>query len=192
MLKLLRAVWLSALPLGLTHALATPFVADASHTSVYFAASHFDRTQVRGRFGKVAVQLDFDEAGRTGSIDVHIDPASVDSGVRVLDSVLKSAQFFDAEQFPDIRFQSTRFEFDGERLRSVAGKLTMHGVTLPVQLQALRFSCGNVKIVLVQRYVCGGDFQATIQRSTFGMQRYLPDVSDAVQINIAIEASPAN
>ena len=171
---------------------AAPLVLDSSHTSVYFAASHFDRSMVRGRFNRITGQIDFDEGNRSGKVDISIDPDSIDTGSRALNDVLKSPQFFDAEQFPEIRFQSTGFEFEGERLRAVSGKLSMHGVSLPVQLLANRFKCGEVKVMVLRRHVCGGDFHATVKRSAFGMMRFLPDVGDTVQIDISIEASPPN
>lgn len=171
---------------------AAPMVLDGSHTSAYFAVSHFDRSLVRGRFKRITGQIDFDEAKRSGSVDIRIDPDSVDTGLRALDDVLKSPQFFDTEQFPEIRFQSTGFEFDGERLHAVRGKLSMHGVSMPVQLLADQFKCGEVKVMVLRRQVCGGAFHTTIKRSAFGMTRFLPDVGDAVQIDISIEASPAS
>jgi polyisoprenoid-binding protein YceI len=175
-----------------TLVLAAPLVLDSSHTSAYFAASHFERSMVRGRFNRIAGQIDFDEAGRSGTVDIRIDPDSIDTGLRALNDVLKSPQFFDTEQFPEIRFQSTGFEFEGERLRAVSGKLSMHGVSLPVQLLANHFKCGEVKVMVLRRHVCGGTFHATVKRSAFGMTRFLPDVGDTVQIDISIEASPAN
>ncbi len=191
-MKLLHSLLLSvSLALCAPAIQAAPFTLDSTHTSVYFAASHFDRTMVRGRFNKVAGQIDYDEAKRTGSVDISIEVDSVDTGVRTLDTMLKSGQFFEAARFPEIRFQSTRFEFDGERLHAVSGKLTLHGVSLSAQLLATRFSCGEIKVFLSRSHVCGGDFQTTIQRSAFGMERFLPDVGDAVQIMISIEATPA-
>lgn len=165
---------------------------DSSHTGVYFAATHFERTLVRGRFLGIKGQLDFDAANRSGSIDLEIDPDRVDTGLRGLDAVLRSSQFFDTKEYPQVRFQSTRFEFLGEQLQLVHGMLTLHGVTLPVQLKAERFSCGDVKIVFIRRYVCGGEFRAQISRSSFGMKQFIPDVGDTVWLEIAIEASPAS
>lgn len=189
------ATWLlAALTLAGTSAplLAAPYQIDSAHTAVHFAASHFDRTWLRGRFMGIKGQVEFDAAQKSGSLDVSIDPDTLDTGLRGLDTVLKSSQYFDTKEFPQARFISTRFEFDGERLLAVQGDLTLHGVTLPVRLQAQRFSCGEVKFLVLKRHVCGGDFHAEIRRSAFGMRHALPDVGDLVLLDIAVEASPPN
>lgn len=181
---------LGALCLSTGPALAAPFTLDGAHSAIYFAASHFERSLVRGRFLHLSGQVDFDANSHTGGIDLRIDPDSIDTGLGTLDNVLKSAQFFDTKEFQFIRFQSTRFVFDGARLQAVDGVLTMHGVSTPVQLLAKRFSCGEQRVGVIRRQVCGGDFHTSILRSAFGMTRFLPDVSDRVDIDIAVEATP--
>ncbi len=178
--------------LGIGLCQAAPFAIDNAHTSVYFAASHFDRTLMRGRFKGITGKIEFDAANHSGVLDLFIDPDTVDTGVRGLDTVLKSPQFFDTKEFPRARFQSSQFVFDGDRLQAILGQLTLHGATLPVQLTAHRFSCGEMKIMTMRRFVCGGDFQTTILRSAYGIRSFLPDVGDEVQIDVAIEATPIN
>lgn len=191
MTMLLRSLLLATCTLSGAAAHALPFTIDNAHTSAHFAVSHFERSLVRGRFDKIAGQIDFDETRRTGSVDIRIDADGIDTKSRVLNDVLKSEQFFDVEKFPDMRFQSNRFEYDGERLQALSGKLTIRGVTLPLQLTATRFLCGEVKLLVLRRNVCGGAFHATIKRSAFGMQRFLPEVGDTVEIFISIEATPS-
>ncbi len=169
---------------------AATYQIDSAHTAVYFAASHFDRTWLRGRFMGIKGQVEFDAAQKSGSLDLTLDPDTLDTGLRGLDSVLKSSQYFDTKEFPQVRFVSTKFEFEGERLQAVLGNLTLRGVTRPVRLQAKRFSCGEVKFLVLRRKVCGGDFHAEISRSSFDMRHALPDVGDLVVLDIAVEASP--
>ncbi len=163
---------------------------DNLHTAVHFAVSHFEVSTMRGRFTSIKGQLEFDQDKGTGSLDLQIDPDTVDTGLRGLDGVLKSAQFFDTKEFPQARFVSSRFEFDGPRLLAVHGQLTLHGVNQPVVLQAQRFVCKEVKIIVLRRNVCGGDFQTKIKRSNFGMRQHLPDVGDEVTLDISVEATP--
>ncbi len=173
-----------------TSALAAPFAPDLAHTAVYFGASHFERSTLRGRFDKIDGAIDFDEPSQQGSLDFTVDAASVDTRLPVLDGVLKSEQFLDAAQFPIIRLRSDRFVVEGGKLVAVEAKLTLHGVTQPVRLDVRRFNCGDVKMPGTTHHVCGGDFHLAIQRSAFGMTRYLPDVGDRVDLDISVEATP--
>lgn len=184
------AAWLAALLV--LPASAAPFTIDSAHSSAHFSASHFGRSEVRGRILQVEGRIDFDLQGRSGKVEVSLPVAAIDTGIMALDNVLRSPQFFDADQFPVIRFEADDFRFDGERLAAVAGRLSLHGITRPVELQAQRFACGEVKLGLLKRQVCGGHFTAAILRSEFGMRRFLPDVGDQVTLDISIEASPAN
>lgn len=176
-----------------TPALAVPtnYTVDPTHTSVYFGVSHFDRTTVRGRFGKIDGRVIYDPATGAGSLDFTVDTDSVDSGNRSLDGVLRSAQFFDSQSFPVARFQANRFVTDGGKLVAVEGTFSLHGVAQPLTLEADRFSCGQTVLFGIKRDVCGGDFHATFLRSAFGMTRFLPDVGDTVTLQISVEASPA-
>ncbi len=169
----------------------TTYTVDPTHTSVYFGVSHFDRTTVRGRFGKIDGRIIYDPATGAGSVDFTVDTDSVDSGNRSLDGVLRSAQFLEAQSFPVARLQANRFVVESGKLVAVEGQFSLHGVTQPLRLEAERFSCGQTVLFGVRRDVCGGDFRATFARSAFGMTRFLPDVSDTVTLQISVEAAPA-
>jgi len=109
---------------------------DPTHTAVYFGASHFDRTTVRGRFNKLDGRIVYDPATGAGSIDFTVDTESVDTGNRSLDGVLRSPQFFDAQNFPVARFQGNRFVVEGGKLVAVEGQVSLLGVTRPLRLEA--------------------------------------------------------
>lgn len=194
----LASALLCCLPLSLcvlsgpARAAAVSYTVDPLHTSVYFGASHFDRTTVRGRFGKIDGRILYDPASGAGSIDFTVDTDTVDTGNRTLDGVLRSGQFLDVQNNPVARLQANRFIVEGGKLVAVEGQFTLHGVTQPLRLEADRFSCGQTVLFGVRRDVCGGDFHATIRRSAFGLTRFLPEVSDDVTLRIAVEASPGN
>ncbi|WP_432257817.1 YceI family protein [Cupriavidus sp. TMH.W2] len=173
------------------HAAPVEYALDPVHTTVYFSASHVDRSSVRGRFGKIDGRLIYDADSGAGALDVTVDLASVDTGNRTLDGVLRSAQFLDTAQHPVARLRANRFLSEGGRLVAVEGELTLHGVTQPLRLLAERFRCGEVTFFGVSRQVCGGDFHAEVPRSAFGMTRFLPEVGDTVTLQVAVEASPA-
>lgn len=194
-MALLRPSLLAAVLLVATGspAVAAPnaYTVDPTHTSVYFGASHFDRTTVRGRFGKIDGRVNYDPETGAGAIDFTVDTDSLDTGNRSLDGVLRSAQFFDAQTYPVARFQSNRFVTEGGKLVAIEGTFTLRGVAQPLRIETDRFSCGQTVLFGIKRDVCGGDFRATITRSAFGMTRFLPEVGDNVTLQISVDASPA-
>lgn len=108
-------------------------------------------------------------------------------GVPQFDKHLSSADLFDVEKHPSARFFGDRVEFSGDKLASVSGTLTMMGKTHPVTLKTTNFNCYMSPIL--KREVCGGDFEATIQRSLWGISYGLPQVTgDNVKLLIQAEA----
>lgn len=108
---------------------------DSSHSAIQFTVRHLVIAKVRGQFSRwtgtlTAPQNDFTRA----TLDVVIDATSIDTGVADRDTHLRSADFFDAERYPEITFKATGVtETAADRLR-VAGALTIKGVTRDVVL----------------------------------------------------------
>jgi polyisoprenoid-binding protein YceI len=117
---------------------------DNSHTLVEFSVRHLMISTVKGRFGEVSgkvVAHDADPA--QAQIDVTINAASIDTREPQRDAHLRSADFFDAENFPTLTFRSTRIEkASGDDLK-VTGDLTIRGTTREVVLDVT--SEGRVK-----------------------------------------------
>lgn len=117
------------------HVLPAPGVwdIDPGHADLAFIGRHFMVTKVRGRFtdvtGKVVVAENIDDS----TVDVTINMNSVDSGSDARDVHLKSAELFDADQFPTATFRSTKVEWS-RTAGVVHGDLTIHGVTRQVPL----------------------------------------------------------
>ena len=88
-------------------------------------------------------------------------------GVPPFDRHVKSAEMFDAEKHPTIKFVSDKFSFNGDKVSEVTGQLTLLGKTAPVTLKATQFNCYDSP--MLKREVCGGDFEATIDRTQWGM-----------------------
>jgi polyisoprenoid-binding protein YceI len=168
--------------------LAAEFALDASHTIVYFAASHHDIALVRGRFAKLRGSVQYDADAKTGAMLVSVQTGSIDTGNSAMDNVLRSDQFLDAERYPEAHFTSERFVFDYGKLVAIEGKLSLHGVERPLRLTVQRFVCREVALGIVRHYVCGGDFHAVLKRSDFGMTRFLPEVGDEVDLAVSGEA----
>lgn len=100
---------------------------DPSHTEVGFVARHLMVSKVRGNFADVSGTVEVAEDITRSVVDVTAQIASVTTGSPDRDGHLKSADFFDAENFPVMTFRSTAF--DGETL---TGDLTIKDVTKPV------------------------------------------------------------
>ena len=152
---------------GAAHAESASYSIDPTHTFVTFEISHFGASVNRGRFDKKEGTVQFDRAAKTGKVDISIDIASVNSGTAAFDKHLQSADIFNVAQFPKARFVSDKFVFDGDKVAEVQGQLTLLGKTQPVTLKANQFNC--FQSPMLKREVCGGDFEATIDRTAFGV-----------------------
>jgi len=112
---------------------------DTAHSSIAFSVRHMVVAKVRGRFATWSGSLDLDPADLTRSqVTVEIDAGSIDTGNAQRDGHLKSADFFDVERFPSVRFASRRVEDAGSGELRVVGDLTLHGVTREVALRVER------------------------------------------------------
>ncbi len=109
------------------------FVLDQNHTSVGFVARHLMVTKVRGRFAEVEGRIVVAEDAAASSAEAVIKTASLSTGSEDRDAHLRSGDFFDVENYPEIRFVSTAVERDGGQFR-VTGDLTVRDVTKPVVL----------------------------------------------------------
>jgi polyisoprenoid-binding protein YceI len=109
---------------------------DPAHTTVEFSLKHLMISKVRGQFGAVTGTIVLDETDPTkSSATAEIDVTSIDTRQEQRDVHLRSADFFDVENFPSIRFRSTRVESKGGGSYDVAGELTIRDVTREVVLQ---------------------------------------------------------
>jgi hypothetical protein len=125
--------------------------------------------------------------GEEGSADIAMETASVSSGIDKLDEHLRSEDFLGAAKNPTITFKSTDFTFDGDKVKSARGDLTLNGITRPVTFTANVFLCGPHP--MTKKKQCGADLQATIKRSDFGMKYALPALGDEVTLRVPVEAT---
>ncbi|HEX6367948.1 MAG TPA: YceI family protein [Longimicrobium sp.] len=110
---------------------------DPAHTGVEFSLKHLMISTVRGRFGAVSGTIVLDEANpEASSVTAEIDVTSIDTRQEQRDAHLRSADFFDVEKFPSIKFVSTRIEALGGGSYNVIGDLTIRDVTREVVLEA--------------------------------------------------------
>jgi polyisoprenoid-binding protein YceI len=160
---------------------------DGRHTQVLFTYSHFGLSNITGRFDNISGTIAYDAADpAASSVKVTIPIDAVSTGVAKLDDHLESPDFFDAAKYPTATFTSTAVTVAGEGKWTIAGDLTLHGVTRPVVLDATTNFVGPHP--MSKAPAAGFDATTTIKRSEFGIDRMLPGVPDDVRIRITVEA----
>jgi polyisoprenoid-binding protein YceI len=152
---------------GVSAVQAATYTIDPTHTFVTFEIGHFGTSTNRGRFDKKEGSIVFDRAGKSGKVSLTVDTTSINTGTPAFNKHLQSADLFDAEKFPTMSFVADKFSFNGDKVAEVAGALTLLGKTNAVTLKATNFNCYDNP--MLKREVCGGDFEATIDRTQFGM-----------------------
>jgi polyisoprenoid-binding protein YceI len=147
---------------------ATTWNLDTAHSAISFSVRHMVFAKVRGRFAtwSGAASLDTQDLTRS-SVEVEIDSSSIDTGVGDRDKHLRSADFFDVQRFPTLRFASKQVEHvSGERYR-IHGELTIRDVTRPIVLEAeyggqAKDPWGNQRVAFTAT--------ASVNRSEFGLK----------------------
>lgn len=108
---------------------------DATHTSVGFSVKHLMISTVRGHFSDITgTVITGDSDLANAKVDVRIATGSVDTRAEQRDAHLRSADFFDAEAFPEITFTSKRVEKGGKADFRLVGDLTIRGITREIAL----------------------------------------------------------
>lgn len=138
---------------------------DPAHTSITFSVKHLMAAKVRGSFKSFSGTLSQGEDTESTSATVSIDAASIDTGVEDRDSHLRSADFLDADNFPQITFQTTSISGSGREFE-VVGDLTIKTATRPVTLTMSYAGIandpwGNAKAIFSGR--------TSIDREAFGL-----------------------
>lgn len=134
---------------------------DPAHTTVGFTVRHAGISKVRGTFGDLEGTLVVGQGGDDLRFEATLQTASVSTGNADRNGHLKSADFFDAETFPEIRFVSTEVSGD-----SLTGELTIRDVTKPVTLD---FSYEGAATDPFGTYRAGFTGETTISRKEFGL-----------------------
>ena len=174
----------AALVTGMAQAESATYAIDPTHTFVTFEINHFGASVNRGRFDKKEGTVQFDRAGKAGKVEISFDATSINSGTPAFDKHLQSADLFNAAQHPKITFVSDKFSFNGDKVSEVSGQLTLLGKTGPVTLKANQFAC--YQSPMLKREVGGGDFDATIDRTQWGMN-YGVDWGFAKNVRLVVQ-----
>jgi len=163
------------------------YVLDPERSFVHWEVLHFGTSTVRGRFGPVAGEVSLDRSAGRGAVSLRMVTTNIDTGVRPFNSRLREADLLASSEFPEAYFVATRFRFEGGKLAEVRGEFTLRGVSQPLSLNARRFGCRTETERDGGREICGGDFEASFDRSDFGMTFGLPWIANRVRLLIQVE-----
>ncbi|WP_075619302.1 YceI family protein [Paenisporosarcina indica] len=167
---------------------------DASHSSIGFSVKHMMVSKVRGSFSDFTAVVEADETDLTGAnIAFTIQVASINTGSEDRDNHLRSADFFDAETYPEIKFVANNISKKGDDYE-IAGDLTIKDVTKPVVFEAEYGGKGTnpwgVEVVAFEA-------ETKINREEFGLtwNAALETggvlVGKDIKISLDLEANPA-
>jgi polyisoprenoid-binding protein YceI len=165
---------------------------DPSHTQVMFKVRHMGVSTVTGKFNRFAATFAYDPDDPSASwVTATIDAASVDTDNDRRDNHLRSPDFFAADSYPTLTFQSTGVEeVEDGRLR-VAGDLSIRGVTRPVVLDVV---LEGATVGSEGRPIVGWTAETTVNRKDYGLRwNRLTEaggwvVGDDVRIVLEVEA----
>jgi len=182
---------------GAAAAAPVHFTIDPDHTYPSFAADHLGLSTWRGKFDHSSGTIMLDRQKQTGAVHIVSKVDSIDFGNPVLkQTVLKAVfppplcttqcTFFDAAKYPTAIYDGTLADFvDGAPTR-VLGKLTLHGVTRPLDLKIEHFKC-IPDFVVKPRERCGAEASATFDRAAFGIdagKSFGMDMKVSMQIQV--------
>jgi len=188
MRKTIIASVLIALPV-VSFAASEQFTIDSKHTYPHFKISHLGFSTMQGRFNNTSGRLTIDTAKKNGSVNIVIDATSVDTGFKKRDDHLRSPDFLNAAEFPEITYQSSTVKINADNSAMAEGMLTIMGTSKPVTLDVSRMNCGiHPMDPKKQKYVCGFDATAKIKRSDFGIKYGLPAIGDEMELSFEVEA----
>ena len=191
----MKRTLLCALALALPAAAAASpenYPLDPMHTYPHFSVDHLGVSTMWGRFGKTTGKFMIDRVAKKASIELVVDTASIDTGdnvrgsrPRARDEHLRTADFFNVQEFPQMTYKSTNVKFTGDNPTEIEGQLTLLGVTKPLVLKLERWVCKDNP--MSKKPMCGGNASGTFKRSDFGMKYGVPAVGDEIKLFVEVE-----
>ncbi len=185
--SLLGLLMLGAAFTAPTLALADTYLIDTkgAHAFIQFRIQHLGYSWLRGRFNTFKGSFDYDEKQpEKASVMVEIDTASVDSNHAERDKHLRGKDFLDVTKFPKASFVSTGYQPMGDGKAMLSGKLTLHGVTRPLDIEVLEVGNGPDPWGGYRR---GFEGSTRFALADFGINYNLGPKSKEVELTLSIE-----
>lgn len=188
MKQTIRLIVATAFMVCCNFTLAVPetYVIDSAHTFPRFSYSHLGYSKQLSRFDKTTGTIMLDTEAKTASVDITIDMKSVSTGSTLFNQHIQGEDFFDTARYPTATFKSANVTFDGDKPVTVAGNLTIKGITQPVTLTLESFLLKPHPFL--KKDTLGANATTSIKRSDFNMDKYTSAVGDDIMIDIAVEA----
>src|SRR5438477_985714 len=147
-------------------AAGTTYKVDPVHSFVIFRIKHMDIGHVYGRFNEPNGTITIDDADPSkSSFTLELQVQKVDTGIQKRDDHLRSTDFFNAKQFPTIKFASKEVK-KTDKGYEVIGDLTLHGVTKSITINIEQTGQGSMG----PRQLIGFETTVELKRSDFGMK----------------------
>jgi polyisoprenoid-binding protein YceI len=188
-MKALKFAAALALAAPLAMAQTSTWKADSAHSEVDFSIKHLGISNVRGRFGKVAATIVYDDKDVTKStVNATIDVSGLDTGNSSRDNDIKSDNYFAVEKNPTATFVSTSVAKGGAGLQ-ISGNLTIKGTTKPVVLDVEGPTAPITG--MDKKPHAGFSASTTIHRTDFGIGANVPTavLSDEVKVTIDLDVA---
>lgn len=177
------ALLLLALP-----AAAANYKIDGTHSSAVFKVKHFGTANFYGTFHGISGSIAYDPAKPAeASIKVAINSESVNTGNENRDGHIKSPDFLNAAQFPEISFMSTSVKPMGDDKFEITGKLTLHGVTKEITAEAMK--TGEGKNPRSGADIIGFEAHFSVDRTAHDMTYMAGPLGEEIGFILAIEAA---
>ena len=139
------------------------YTADTVKSSAHFNLKNIMIPDVQGDFTKLSGKFIYDPSNLDQSlIEAHIDVNTISTGDDFKDKKLKSAEFFDTEKYPEIKFISKKIEIHDEDVLKVSGDLTVKNITKEVVLNVERPESTNKHLSLAASTI--------VNRGLFGLE----------------------
>ena len=163
---------------------------DKTHGYITFSYSHLGFSNPEVGFKVFDVELNLNAADPAAStFEARIDAASIDSRVDEFNKHLVGADYFDVENYPEITFVSGSIRMTSDTTADITGTLTIKDQSHPLTLAAVLNKAGMHPLARVP--ALGVSARATLSRSQWGLKKYVPMVSDEVELRIEIELPQA-
>ena len=185
-----RLTLVFSLLLPCTQLYAGTYTLEPDYTQVVVRWNHLGFSSPAAQFAQGHGTLKFDAMDPSrDSVEVTIPVDSLMTGVAGLDEHLRSADFFDLAHYPEATFRSGHVERVADHHLKVSGDLRLHGTTRPVTLDVTIVKIGvNPR---TQLPTVGFEARTTVKRSEFGLGRFVPQVSDEIEMHITSQAVEA-